>query len=180
MPKEKKIYSEVIFKGKILTLKKDIIKTDNNIEATREIIEHRGAVAIIPYHNNGFYLVKQYRYAIKSELWEIPAGLKEIDEKPKDTAIRELIEEINFRPDKLSLLGEFYSTPGFSNEIISLFIAENLKEDRSRKQDIDENLLIKKFSINEIIEKIKSNEIKDLKTILAFYLAFEYLNISID
>lgn len=172
---EEKINSETIYDGKILKLNKDIVKIKDDITAVREIVYHRGAVAIVPFYENGFFLVRQFRYAVGEFLWEIPAGIKEKDEKTEETAERELIEEINFRPVNLVKIVKFYSSPGFSNEIIHIFLASELVEDNSRKADDDEFLERKWFPIVEVENMLSSFKIIDSKTLIGLSFALKMI-----
>ncbi len=172
---EKKISSKTIYDGKILKLNKDIVKIKEDITAVREVVQHSGAVAVVPLHENGFFLVKQFRYAVGEFLWEIPAGIKEKGEKPEETAERELIEEINYRPVNLVKIANFYSSPGFSNEKIHIFLASELVEDDSKKADDDEFLERKWFPIDKIENMLSSFELIDSKTLIGLNFALKMI-----
>ena len=170
---EKTLEVSNIYSGKVINLDVETVLLPNNKKAKREIVRHPGAVAILPLNNKGeIYFVKQYRKAIDMELLEIPAGKIENDEKPKNCALRELQEEIGFTADKLTFIGEFYTSPGFANEKIFIYKAEELTQSRLT-MDEDEFINIVKYSKCEAIEMIKKGTIKDAKTVLALSLGIE-------
>lgn len=126
---EKTMKSDKVYEGKILNLKVDTVEMPDKKYSKREIVEHPGGVAIIAITpENSLVLVKQYRKAVESFLLEIPAGKLELNEEPRETAIRELKEETGLESDKLNYISEFYTSPGYTNEKIHLFLAEELKK----------------------------------------------------
>ena len=174
--KEKTIEGKRIFTGNILNLNADRVILKNGIKTFREYVTHPGAVAALPFLTpTEILLVKQYRYATGKHLLEIPAGTIEENETPEKTIIRELQEEINYKPDFLEKLGSIYLTPGYSNEEIHLFIAKELKK-CALKAEEDEKIEIVKIKIQEALERIHSGEIRDGKTIIAI---LSYINRSV-
>jgi len=137
---------------------------------SRQIIEHPGAVVIIPRVSKERYLlIRQFRFAAKGWLWEFPAGGIERGESLKKAARRELIEETGFRPRKLTKLLQFYPTPGISGEIMYLFLAEHLVPDYA-PCDADEDIEVKEFSLSTLESMMKRGEIVDGKTILSYMI----------
>lgn len=121
--------SEKVYEGKVLNLKIDTVELPDKGYSKREIVEHPGGVAIITITaNREMVLVKQYRKAVEDFVLEIPAGKLEVNEEPRETAIRELREETSLEAKKLSYITEFYTSPGYSSEKIHLFLAEDLIE----------------------------------------------------
>ncbi|AEH52010.1 NUDIX hydrolase [Pseudothermotoga thermarum] len=162
---EKTIESQEIFKGKILTVKLDKVELANKVQSTREVVLHPGAVAILPIlDEEKLILVKQYRYAVDQQLLEVPAGKLDLGEKPEECAKRELEEETGYRCGKLEYLGFIYTTPGFSNEKIHLFVAKDL-EKTLQKLDEDEILHVVQMNLSDAILKCLNGEIVDAKTI---------------
>jgi ADP-ribose pyrophosphatase len=105
----KTLKSSILFRGKILNLRVDEILLPSGRETTREIVEYKGAVTLVPVFNDGGILfVKQYRYVVGDELLELPAGKLEEGEEPEETARRELLEETGYFPKKLKKLASFY------------------------------------------------------------------------
>lgn len=146
------------------------VEMADGMTLSRQIIEHPGAVVIIPKTDDGKYLlIRQFRFAAEDWLWEFPAGGLEKGETLKSAARREMMEETGFRPRKLTKLTQFYPTPGISSEIMYLYLAENLVEDYA-ECDADEVIEVKAFSMNEIEKMVKRGQIVDGKTLLAFYL----------
>ncbi|MBS4536225.1 NUDIX hydrolase [Clostridium sp. D2Q-14] len=163
---EKTMKSEKVYDGKTLNLRIDTVELPDKKYSKREIVEHPGAVCIVPMNtNNEIYLVKQYRKAIDKEILEIPAGKIEIGEEPKDCAIRELKEETGLKAGNYEYILEFYTSPGFCNEKMHLFIAKDLEEGEATP-DIDEYIDIEKFKLEKLLHMIEIGEINDSKTII--------------
>ena len=159
--------SEYIYKGKIINLRKDEVTLPNGKPAPREMVEHRGGVAVLAVDQNGFVpVVRQFRYPLGKHLWEIPAGKLEVGEKPDEAILRELREEAGLVAGSVTSLGMFYPTCGYSNEIIRLYLATDLSY-VGAKPDDDEFLEIKYVPVEELLKKCLSGEIEDGKTIVA-------------
>jgi len=174
--KEKTIKSDVVFKGKMISLRVDTVNLPENKLATREIVDHPGAVAIVPITNEEkIIMVKQYRKPIEDFLLEIPAGKLEYNESPILCAHRELHEETGFIANRLEHMLTIFTSPGFSNEKIEIFIAKDLTEGEA-KPDEDEYLLVESYSLPELIRMIFDGSIKDSKTITGILVAQEYLS----
>ena len=143
MIEEKTISSDRVYTGKTISLRVDTVEIPNRGYKKREIVEHNGAVGIIAITpENKVVLVKQYRKAIEKELWEIPAGKIEPGENPKESAIRELKEETGYSAQSMKLLHKFYTSAGFSNQKIYIYLAENLTPG---KQNFDDDEFILNF-----------------------------------
>ncbi|GFN35428.1 NUDIX hydrolase [Tepidimicrobium xylanilyticum] len=173
---EKTMKSERVYEGKIVNLRVDTVELPGKKYSKREIVEHPGAVGIIPIKEDGsLILVKQYRKPVEKMLLEIPAGKIEINEEPKETAIRELIEETGFKANKMEYILEFYTSPGFTNEKVYLFLATDLE---FVKQDPDENeyIQVKEIPIHKLIDMVNKGEITDSKTIISIFFAKKYLD----
>jgi ADP-ribose pyrophosphatase len=163
---------ETAFKGNHLNLVIEKFKF-NGKEKAFEIVERRPAVAILPItNNNEIIFVKQYRRAIKAITTEIPAGICEEGEAPSSTAIREMQEEIGFKPNTLIPFGRIHTTAGFCNELIEIFIGKDL-EKSFLECDEDEEIDVITASFEKAKEMIFSGEITDSKTICTI---FKYLN----
>ncbi|MCC4036656.1 NUDIX hydrolase [Staphylococcus pseudintermedius] len=165
---EKTISKESIFKGKIIEVEKHKVSLPNNETAYREVVKHNGAVAICALTpDQQVILVKQYRKALEQELLEIPAGKLEPGEDRESAAMRELEEETGYKAKKLTLIGEVYGTPGFSNEKISVYFADNLVEG---KVNLDEDEFVEKvlYSLDDVKKAVEARTIEDAKTFIAF------------
>ncbi len=173
---EETITSKTVFKGNILNLKVKKVKLPDNSQGSREIIEHSGGATIIPVTtDNNIIMVKQYRKAPEEILLELPAGKLEKGESPLECVKRELEEETGYRAHNIKKLFSFYTSPGYSNEILHLFIGEQL-EFTSRNPDpgeFIERIIIKP---EEIMDLIFDGKIKDSKTIigLLYFLRGDY------
>ncbi|EGQ4046213.1 NUDIX domain-containing protein [Staphylococcus pseudintermedius] len=165
---EKTISKESIYKGKIIEVEKHKVSLPNNETAYREVVKHNGAVAICALTpDQQVILVKQYRKALEQELLEIPAGKLEPGEDRESAAMRELQEETGYKAKKLTLIGEVYGTPGFSNEKISVYFADNLVEG---KVNLDEDEFVEKvlYSLDDVKKAVEARTIEDAKTFIAF------------
>ena len=166
---EKKISSESIYEGRVIKVSKDVVSCPNGNTSIREIVHHRGGVAVLFKLNDKFVLEKQYRYAFNEEMIEIPAGKLEEGEIPLPAAERELLEETGYRPLEMVYLGDMYPTVGYSKEIIHLYYCEKAQKEE-RHLDSDECIDLFLLSLEEIEKMIADNTIKDSKTIAALYL----------
>jgi ADP-ribose pyrophosphatase len=172
---ETTLSSKQMFSGNLLKLRVDEVLLPNGRKSTREIVEHPGAVAVVAItENDEVLMVRQYRKAIERELLEIPAGKLEEGESREVCVERELMEETGYFPNELTYLTSFYTSPGFSNEILHLFIAKNLIK-KSRDADFDEYLQAEKVPFEEAINKIRTGEIVDSKTITGLLLAYDQI-----
>ena len=157
---------KVIFsKGPIHLVDCQVTMSNGRI-LSRQILEHPGAVVIIPEISKGqFLLVRQFRFAARAWLWEWPAGGMEANETPKKTAIRELMEETGYRPRKLKKILEFFPTPGISSEKMYLYLGQNLIPQKAQG-DEDEEIETASFSLSTIQRMAKKGLICDAKTLL--------------
>jgi len=163
---EKFLENELNHKGNFLEFRRDRVLLPNGKTATREYLRHPGAVAALPLLEDGTaVMVKQFRYPTGEAILEIPAGKLEAGEDPKACIIRELAEEIGYQPGKLVHLASTWTTPGFTNEIIHLYLATQLKV-APLERDPDEFLEIIRLSKTELWEYLNSGLILDGKTLL--------------
>ncbi len=161
---EKKVNSKLVYDGKILQLYKDDVLCPNGKMASREIVRHHGGVCVLAMIEDKIILEKQYRYAYNEILFELPAGKLEKDENPLHAAIRELEEETGYRSNHLESYGVMYPTCGYTDEVIHLFYAKDLVKTQ-RHLDEDEEIELCLFTLEEVLQMIKNNTIKDAKTI---------------
>ena len=162
---EKTLTSEVLFEGRVVTLTKDTALLENGETAQREVVHHHGGACIVPYFEDGtLCMVRQFRYAMQQELWELPAGKLEKGEDPFEAAKRELGEECGLTADHYTSLGEFYPTVGYDTEVIYMWAATGLHKTQMHLDD-DEFLTPDRIPLAKAYEMVMSNEIKDGKTI---------------
>jgi ADP-ribose pyrophosphatase len=172
---EKTISKKIVFQGKILKVFFDKVQLPDGKIATREKVEHPGAVAIVPVtENNEVILVKQYRYPVEEIIIEIPAGKLDDKEPSIECAKRELQEETGVINGKMILLATIYTTPGFSNEKMDIFIATGFTEIENNP-DHDEFLHVIKVGIDECIRMIDNGIIMDAKSIVGILLASKHI-----
>lgn len=172
---EKRISFTRIYSGKIVNLRVDKIMLPNDEEAEREIVEHPGAVAVVPVlDNDSICFVRQYRTAIEKEMLEIPAGTLKPKEDPRDCAVRELEEETGLETVNITHLFTLYTTPGFCDEILHVYIARTFNQ-KEQNLDRDEFLEVEKVSVKTVQEMLRNGEINDAKTLIGL-LGFFQLN----
>ncbi|WAA10498.1 NUDIX hydrolase [Fervidibacillus albus] len=165
---EKTLKRQTIFDGKIISLHVDEVELPNGKTSTREIVKHPGAVAVILItKEDKMVLVEQYRKPLERALFEIPAGKMEKGESPKTTAKRELEEETGYTCETLTPIASFYTSPGFSDELIHLFKAENIIKAKEAKTDEDEFLRLHEVTLDQALTLIDEQKIYDAKTVYA-------------
>ena len=170
---EKTISTERIYEGKILNLRKDTVEIKDGKLASREIIEHNGAVAILAVtDDNRIVMVSQYRKACEKELLEIPAGKLEKGEDPKDAALRELKEETGYVPGTVEYMTRFYNAAGYSSEMITLYMCRDLIKGEA-SPDEDEDIELSEIDIDTLYDMCLKGEIEDSKTIIGVLMAKE-------
>lgn len=167
---EKTLKSEKIFEGRIVNLRVDTVELPDGRSTTREVVEHRGAVAIVPMlDHDKIIMVRQYRQPVGRTLLEIPAGTLD-QETPADCARRELVEEIGYYPEKLTEMFHSYLSPGYSTEMLYTFLAEDLTK-AEENRDSDEFLEIVPIDLQDAVQMIRKGEIIDAKSICGILLA---------
>ncbi|MGE5328395.1 MAG: NUDIX domain-containing protein, partial [Deltaproteobacteria bacterium] len=172
---EKTLKTEKIYNGRVINLENLVITLPDGRTAQREIVRHPGASMIIPILNDGrIVLVKQFRKPLEKVYFEMPAGKLDGDENPLDCAVRELKEETGFKAGRIEKILSIDTTPGFSDEIIHIYVATQLEAGKTEK-DADEFIETYIFSVEELIEMIYRGEITDAKTIIGVFLADNFL-----
>ncbi len=165
------INQETIFSGRIIETRVDTLLMPDGRQITREVVHHPGAVAIIPIDSDdNVLLVRQYRYAVGLELLEIPAGVIEEGESPDHTAQRELREETGYASRNLRALGGIYSSPGFCDEFLYIYLARDLVESRLPGDD-DEDITLERVPVSEVDRLIRLGEIQDAKSVAGLLMA---------
>ena len=173
MSLQKTIKSERLYHGRIIDLIiEDVEDSAGNIRK-REIVSHPGGSVVVPMvDNSDVILVRQYRYPHKKFILEVPAGKLEPNEDPLDAAKRELQEETGFTADRYEKLTTMYTTPGFCNEVLHIYLATGLKKS-ALGQTLDEgeqSLTVEYIPLSTVVEMIARGEIGDSKTIAGILL----------
>jgi ADP-ribose pyrophosphatase len=163
--------SRIAFTGRIFDVAVDRVRLPHGVTVDMEVVRHPISVILIPVDSDGrFILVKQYRYAVNRWLWELPAGSVDPGETPEAAATRECAEEIRLRPGAVDVLGSFYPSPGYCDELMVFFKLTNLRGlgplDPETHVDADEDLEVRHFPLDEIRALIQQGEIQDMKTIV--------------
>lgn len=166
---EKTLHSEEIFSGKVISLHVQDVELPNGKQSKREIIKHPGAVAILAVTDeNKIVMVEQYRKALERTIVEIPAGKLEKGEQPEVCARRELEEETGYVCENLELLTSFYTSPGFADEIVHVYLAKGLsKKENSAALDEDEFVNLEELTLTEAMKYVEDQKIYDAKTAFA-------------
>jgi ADP-ribose pyrophosphatase len=161
----------VLHSGRVGTFGLESVVLPNGAAVELEIIRHPGASAVVPLHADGSVtLIRQYRHAAGGMIWEVPAGKLEPSEPPALCASRELEEEAGVRCSQLRLLTTIHTTPGFTDEVIHLFVATELSEVPARPES-DEVIERHRLPGSEVLAMVRRGEITDGKTICALFLA---------
>ncbi len=171
------INSEKIFSGRAFSIRRDNLRAPDGRTTKFDIVEHHGSVVILPIDEDGnLLLVRQYRHAAMDDLLELPAGtLDSPDETPRHCAAREIREETGMAAGNLEELGMFYLAPGYSTELMTVFLATELSFD-PLEPDADEFLQVEKIPLAEAISLAEAGEMPDAKTLAALLMARPHLH----
>ena len=170
--------SEEIFNGVILHVQRDTVRLPNGNETIREVIRHIGAVCVIPVLDNGDVIVeRQYRYPPDKVITEIPAGkLDAADEDRMEAIQRELREETGYTADEWTVIGDLYPAPAYSDEYITMYLAQDLKKG-DRHLDDDEFLDVHTVPLKVLVEDVMAGKITDAKTQVCILKAARLLGV---
>ena len=168
----------LFYKGRKFDFEVNRLRLPNNAEGEWECIRHPGGALAVPVTPEGtLILLRQYRFAVQGRLLEFPAGTIEPNEDPFETIQREIEEETGYRAHKWQNLGQFFLAPGYSDEIIYAFLAQDLELlAKPPSGDIDENIELVLFTPQELEQAILEGQPVDAKSISSFLLARPYLN----
>ncbi len=169
--KEKQLSTKQVYHGSFLDVRKDEVELLNGKTSTREWINHPGAACIIPVLPDGkIALIKQYRYPVKAEMIELPAGKLDPGEDPENCARRELEEEIGYITRKLTFVCNIHPAIGFASEKMWIYLAEELVK-TTENTDHDEFLEIMPTDLTEAVKMVWAGKITDVKTIIGLLWA---------
>ena len=162
--------SQRIFNGAVFDVDRDTLVEENGMEIVRDVVRHPGGAGALPLFDDGrVALVRQYRHPAGRELLEIPAGRIEIGESPETCASREVEQEIGFRAGRVEKLAAFYSTPGFCEERLYVYLATDLTR-TAQDLDHDEMIDVVYLPLAEAVKMAERGEIEDSKTVIALLL----------
>ncbi len=162
---ERLISSRPVFAGRLLSVRVDEVELPGGVRAAREVVQHPGAVAIVPLLSDGrVIMIRQYRHAAGEVLWELPAGVLEKGEEPADCARRELLEETGYLADEVTPLLSTFLSPGFSSEIIHLFLARDLSRVEASAEP-DERIEIHALPFDEAVAMALRGEVRNAAAI---------------
>ena len=171
-----RVDSRRVYTGKVISLDVDVVRFPDGSIGELEMIRHPGASAVVPFLSDPsgddpqVLLIRQYRYAAEGYLLEIPAGRLNPGENPWDCALRELKEETGCSAEQMDPLFTMYTTPGFTDEKIHLFMATGLVSGET-KHEADEFLDLEPMLLSRALELVEAGEIKDAKTALGLLYA---------
>ena len=163
---------KTIYKGPVVTLNLETVTLPNGVTVELEVVRHPGAAAVVPLKADGtVILIWQFRLAAGGPIYEIPAGKLHPGEDPRDCAVRELEEEIGYRPGRLEKIGTFFTAPGFTDEIMHLFQATDLIMGTQNLAH-DEVIEIREMPLEKAMELVQNGTIRDAKTIIGLQAAY--------
>ncbi len=170
------IHQETVYRGRAFNVRRDEVRFPNQHTMHLDIIEHVGAVTILPIDKEGRILfVRQYRHATGIELLELPAGTLNQGEPPDECALREIREETGFAAGSLIKLGEFFLAPGYSTEYMVVYLANELHRD-PLQADEDEFISLEAIPIDRAYDMAFNGELQDGKSLAALLLAHPYIH----
>jgi ADP-ribose pyrophosphatase len=171
----KTIQSRHVYSGKVFNVRQDQVRLPGGQIAELDVLEHHGAVVIVPVDETGqIWFIQQYRHPTGGILMELPAGTLEPEEAAEVCALREVREEIGMSAGNLRKIGEFYIAPGYSTEYLHIFLAKDLKPD-PLPADADELITVEKIPAERAYQLAAQGEIHDAKTLAALLLLKNYL-----
>jgi ADP-ribose pyrophosphatase len=159
--------SRTVYKGRVITVNRDVVRTADDRTIRMDVVRHRGSVVLVPQPDaSRVILIRQYRYVIDRWIWELPAGSLEEGESPARGARRECAEEVGWKPRTLVRLGAYYPTPGFCDEKLTFYACRDLeKPSRPPHQDPDEQIEARVLTLKQAWVMVTRGEIIDLKTV---------------
>jgi len=169
-------HTKTLYRGRVFTLEKENVTLGNGNTAELDVIHHPGAAAMVPLTDDDqVILLRQYRHAIRRNIWEIPAGTLEPGEDHESCARREVEEETGYRAAHLVRLGQIIPVPGYSDETISLYLCTGLTL-TGQNLDRDEQITVQPVPLSAALAMISSGEIQDAKTITGLFMTRDHLD----
>ena len=169
--------TEVVYEGPIISLYRDQVAMPGGGESVRDVVRHVGAVAVVALDDaDNVVLLRQYRHPVGDYLWELPAGLRDADgEPPLETARRELAEEVQLAAQRWSLLTTTYSTPGFCDELVLVYLAEGLSDvsrpDGFTVEHEESDLTVERVPLAEAVQRVFDGGIRNGAAVIGLLAA---------
>lgn len=169
--------SETVFDGHVISLRRDTVAMPGGGDSVREVVAHPGAVAVVAVDDEGrVVLLRQYRHPVGRYLWELPAGLRDSDgEPPLETAKRELAEEVLLAAERWSLLTTTYSSPGFSDELVLIYLAEGLSDvarpDGFTVEHEELDMTIERVPLADAVQRVFDGDIRNASAVVGLLAA---------
>lgn len=173
----RKVRERDIHNGRVVRLTESVFSTPGGGHITRDVVHHRGAVAVVALEGDEVVLLRQYRTPVEAEVLEIPAGTRDIDdEDPAGTARRELVEEAGLACDSMEKLGTFLNSPGYCDELSHVYLATGLRPvPREPDGEEEEWMTVERVRLADALAMIDGGEIRDAKTIIGLLLTLRRL-----
>ena len=172
--------SETLFEGHVISLRRDTVTMPGGGDSVREIVHHPGAVAVVALDaDDRVLLLRQYRHAVGRYLWELPAGLRDADgEPPLETAKRELAEEVLLAAARWSLLLSVNNSPGFSDELVQIYLAEGLSDvdrpDGFVVEHEEADMTVERVPLAEAVQRVFDGDIRNSSAVAGILAAAQY------
>jgi 8-oxo-dGDP phosphatase len=169
--------SETVYEGRVITLRRDTVAMPGGGTSVREVVAHPGAVVVVALDDDDqVVLLRQYRHPVGRHLWELPAGLRDADgEPPLETGKRELAEEAELAADRWSLLTTTYSTPGFCNELVLVYLAEGLRPAARPEGFVVEHeeldMTVERVPLADAVQRIYDGDIRNASAVIGLLAA---------
>lgn len=168
---EQTIRGEWVFRGKLLHVRRDLVRLPDGVNTEREYIEHPGAVMVVPLlDNEELVMERQYRYPLRRDVLELPAGKIDAGEATLDCGKRELLEETGYVASSWRYLGTTHPVVGYSDERIEIFLAQGLTR-QAAKLDHDEHLEVFRLPLAAALDWVREGRITDAKTVIGLFWA---------
>ncbi len=174
------IDSETVFEGHVFSLHRDTVAMPGGGDSVRDVVRHPGAVTVVALDDDDrVVLLRQYRHPVGRYLWELPAGLRDADgEPPLETAKRELAEEAQLAAGRWSLLTTHFSSPGFSDEMVLAYLAEDLSDvDRPEGFVVEHeelDMTLERVPLADAVQRVFDGDIRNASTVIGLLAAAQY------